>query len=34
MMEQLVSGYTPNDEIVDWLCLEQEAEAQALGLGS
>lgn len=34
MMEQLVSGYTPSDEIVDWVYLEQEAEAQSLGLGS
>ncbi|KDB08734.1 polysaccharide biosynthesis protein CapD [Burkholderia sp. lig30] len=33
MMEELVSGYTPSDEIVDWVYLEQEAEAQALGLG-
>lgn len=33
MMQQLVSGYTPNDEIVDWVYMEQEAEAQALGLG-
>ena len=32
MMEKLVTGYTPNDEIVDWVYLEQEAEAQALGL--
>ena len=32
MMQQLISGYTPNDEIVDWVYLEQEAEAQALGL--
>ncbi len=32
MMEKLVAGYTPSDEIVDWVYLEQEAEAQALGL--
>ena len=32
MMQQLVSGYTPCDAIVDWVYLEQEAEAQALGL--
>ena len=32
MMQQLVSGYTPSGEIVDWVYLEQEAEAQALGL--
>ena len=30
MMQQLVSGYTPDDEIVDWVYMEQEAEAQAL----
>ena len=29
MMEKLVTGYTPSDEIVDWVYLEQEAEAQA-----
>ncbi len=34
MMEKLVVGYTPNDEIVDWVYLEQEAEAQALGVAS
>jgi FlaA1/EpsC-like NDP-sugar epimerase len=33
MMEKLVTGYTPTDEIVDWVYMEQEAEAQALGLG-
>lgn len=32
MMGKLVSGYIPSDEIVDWVYLEQEAEAQALGL--
>ena len=32
MMEKLVPGYTPSNEIVDWVYLEQEAEAQALGL--
>jgi hypothetical protein len=31
---QKVSGYTPNEEIVDWVYWEQEAEAQALGLAS
>lgn len=31
MMEDLVSGYTPSEEIVDWVYLEQEAELQALG---
>jgi FlaA1/EpsC-like NDP-sugar epimerase len=30
MMENLVSGYIPSDEIVDWVYLEQEAEAKAL----
>lgn len=32
MMEQLISGYTPGGEIVDWVYLEQEAEAQLLDL--
>ncbi len=32
MMQQLVAGYSPNGEIVDWVYLEQEAEAQVLGL--
>ncbi len=27
MMEKLVSGYTPSDEIVDWVYMEQEAVA-------
>ncbi|WP_412481235.1 polysaccharide biosynthesis protein [Azonexus sp. IMCC34839] len=30
MMQQLVAGYTPSDDIVDLVYLEQEAEAQAL----
>lgn len=30
MMKELVSGYTPSDEIVDWVYLEQEAEAQMM----
>jgi FlaA1/EpsC-like NDP-sugar epimerase len=34
MMQQLISGYTPSDEIVDWVYLEQEAEVRALGLGN
>jgi FlaA1/EpsC-like NDP-sugar epimerase len=34
MMEKLVVGYTPNDEIVDWVYLEQESEAKRLGLPS
>ncbi|HRE15450.1 MAG TPA: nucleoside-diphosphate sugar epimerase/dehydratase [Rhodocyclaceae bacterium] len=29
MMEKLVTGYTPSEDIVDWVYLEQEAEAQA-----
>lgn len=29
MMQQLVAGYTPSDDIVDWVYLEQESEAQA-----
>lgn len=33
MMKELVIDYTSNDEIVDWVYLEQEAEAQTLGLG-
>ena len=32
MMQQLVSGYTPSDAIVDWVYMEQEAEARAMGL--
>lgn len=31
MMEELVVGYKPINEIVDWVYLEQEAEAQASG---
>jgi len=27
MMRKLISGYTPSDEIVDWVYMEQEAEA-------
>lgn len=34
MMQQLVTGYTPSGEIVDWVHMEQEAEAQSMGLGS
>ncbi len=33
MMKQLVSGYIPKDDILDWVYLEQEAEAQAQVLG-
>jgi hypothetical protein len=32
MMHQLVSGYVPNDTIVDWVYMAQEAEARAMGL--
>ena len=28
MMQQLVSGYMPSDDIVDWVYLEQEADAK------
>lgn len=31
MMQQLVAGYIPSDDIVDWVYMEQEAEAQAMG---
>ncbi|WP_413458812.1 polysaccharide biosynthesis protein [Herbaspirillum huttiense] len=31
MMEKLVNGYTPSKEIVDWIYLEQQAEAKSLG---
>lgn len=30
MMQQLVSGYTPNDKIVDWVHLEQGIETEKL----
>lgn len=33
MMQQLVAGYAPDDEIVDLIYLEQAAETQALDLG-
>jgi FlaA1/EpsC-like NDP-sugar epimerase len=29
VMQQLVAGYSPIDDIVDWVYLEQQAEAQA-----
>jgi FlaA1/EpsC-like NDP-sugar epimerase len=29
LLQQLVAGYTPGDEIVDWVHLAQEAEAKA-----
>ena len=28
MMQQLVAGYTPSDDIADWVYLEQESERQ------
>lgn len=31
MMKELVAGYAPSDEIVDWVYLEQEAEALGAG---
>ncbi len=34
MMEQLVPGYTPSRDIVDWVHLAQKAETRALGLGN
>lgn len=34
MMQKLVTGYTPSKEIVDWVYLEQEAEAQTLGISN
>jgi FlaA1/EpsC-like NDP-sugar epimerase len=34
MMAKLVSGYTPDYDIVDWVFVEQEAAANRLGLGS
>lgn len=33
MMESLVAGYTPSDEIVDWVYMEHEAEARVRKLG-
>lgn len=33
IMKKLVNGYRPSEEIVDWIYLEQEAEADGLGLG-
>jgi FlaA1/EpsC-like NDP-sugar epimerase len=34
MMEDLVPDYTPNGEIVDWVYMEQAAEAKAISLGN
>ncbi len=33
MMAKLVPGFTPSSEIMDWVFMEQEAEADRLGLG-
>lgn len=34
MMQELVAGHTPGKDILDWVYLEQEAEAQvAAGAG-
>lgn len=30
MMQELVPGYTPSDDIVDWVHLAQEADVQAV----
>ena len=30
LMQQLVAGYTPSDDIVDWVHLEQESVAKAI----
>ncbi len=32
IMKKLVNGYSPSEEIVDWIYLEQETEADILGL--
>jgi FlaA1/EpsC-like NDP-sugar epimerase len=32
IVQELVSGYVPSDDIVDWVYLEQEAEAEKLGV--
>lgn len=34
MMQQLVPNYVPNEEIVDWVYMEQEAEAENLGFAN
>jgi FlaA1/EpsC-like NDP-sugar epimerase len=34
MMEKMVTGFVPSDAIVDWIFMEQESEAKALGLAS
>ena len=34
MIEKMVPGFMPSDTIVDWVFMEQEAEAKALGLSS
>jgi hypothetical protein len=32
LMQQLVTGYAPSDDIVDWVYLEQGAGVQADGM--
>jgi FlaA1/EpsC-like NDP-sugar epimerase len=32
MMSSLVTGYTPDEDIVDWVYMQQEVDAQALGM--
>jgi FlaA1/EpsC-like NDP-sugar epimerase len=34
ILQQLVTGYTPDNKIVDWVHLEQKAEEQVPGLGN
>ena len=34
LLQQVVSGYQPSGEIVDWVTLEQEVEATSLGRAS
>ena len=30
MLKALVSGYTPSDSVVDWVCLEQESSGDTV----
>ena len=34
MLQQLIAGYIPSDDIVDWVYLEQEAEIESLEFGA
>lgn len=34
LMQQLVTGYTPSDEIVDWVYLENKGDTHVLGLNA